>query len=326
MTLNKKYNDEIDLIELSIILWNGKLKIIFITIFCAIVMLIYLSNKQTEKTIYSFKAQIKPISIYEELEYDMFNTYVKKLISSDIYFVDDPQSLNLSKLIKTNFSLVTKEYLLSLYMEKLNEKSLLIRAIEKYGLINKDDYENIQKYKEDVKKLANTIKLTKLQNDKIQLLDWVIEFRTSNTKTWEKVLLFIDTNANKEVKEYLRKKFDQQFLQENKIIEYQIEDVETLILNSKNDIKNLDILNKIKNNLIISYKKLTRLKKPFYNSPIVKSDSFRAAKLDISPSIIYSKEGSSGTLVFASVLIGLILGILYTLIEYSVIKRLPKKI
>ena len=325
MTLNKKYNDEVDLIELSIILWNGKLKIIFITIFCAIVTLIYLSNKQTEKTIYSFKAQIKPISIYEELEYDMFNTYVRKLITKDIHFVDDTQNLNFSKLVDPNISLITKKYLLNLYTEKLNEKSLLISAIEKYGLINKNDYENIQKYKEDVRKLANTIKLTKLQNNKMQLLDWVIEFRTSDINTWKKVLLFIDTNANKEIKEFLRKKFDQQILQENKLIEYQIEDIETLISNSTNNIKNLDILNRIKNNSIISYKKLTRLKKAFYNSPIVKSDSFSAVKLDISSSK-YSEESGSSTLVFASVLMGLIFGILYTLIENSVIKRLPKKI
>jgi len=328
MALKKKYNDEIDLIELTIIFWNSKLKIIFITILFTIFMLIYSSNNSTDKIIYSIKTQIKPISIYEELEYDMYNTYVRKLTSSDNYFSDD-SNLNFSKLIKTNISLINKEYLLNLYIEKLNEKTLLISAIEKYGLINKNNYENIINYKEDVKKLASTIKLTKLPTNKTQFFDWVIEFRTSNPNDWKKALLFININTNKEVKEFLHKKFDQKILQENKIIEYQIEDINTLITNYTNNIEDIDTLNTIKKNTIINKKKLTRLKDAFYNSPIVKSDIFSAAKLDISSSKISIENGRSnnlGSKVLASILFGLLLGILYTLIENSVRNRLFKKI
>lgn len=329
MSLKKKHDNEVDLIDLFVILWNGKSKIISITILIAIAMYMYLSSKQTDKIIYSIKTEIQPISIYEELKYGMYNALVRKYNSSDIYFINQNK---LPALIKeNNYDTINKDYLLDLYIGKLHEKSILMRAIEKFGFKNKNDYQNIENYKKDVKKLADTIKLSKSPNDGLQNLNWNIEFKTSDKENWEKFLLFIDNNANKEIKDYLRKKFDQQILQEIKIIEYQIEDIDTLISNSTDKIENIELLNKNKERLTLNFIKFTRIKNAFYNSPIVKSDNgvFNAAKFDVY-STKYSKEGirsnSPSTLFFISVVIGLIFGILITLIENSVRKRFAKKI
>ena len=101
--INKSYNSEIDLFDLLKIIWDGKIKFIFIVSITFIVTFIYTSN---QKNIYKFSTIIKPAQHNVFVKYTSLNSILK---SAGLY--QNKKNIN-GYLIDNNgiFKLIVNEF------------------------------------------------------------------------------------------------------------------------------------------------------------------------------------------------------------------------
>ena len=231
---NIKYDDEINLVEIFLTIWNHKLKIFLITA-VAVILMFGFQTIQKRPTIILFQAntEIKSISTFDEFEYETYNYYLEKIRSKKITaskaYTQGPvvqKSLNL----KT----INKDYLFKLFIDKINDNQLSTEAIKKFSLIEPSDYNSSFEYENAVMKLASSIKVLNYKNHgkKIksnELPYWNLEFNTDNKNKWENALKFIESKANKQVQKYLFDSFNTLILNLKKLKKYEIEDIEVKI-------------------------------------------------------------------------------------------------
>ena len=231
---NIKYDDEINLVEIFLTIWNHKLKIFLITA-VAVILMFGFQTIQKRPTIILFQAntEIKSISTFDEFEYETYNYYLEKIRSKKITaskaYTQGPvvqKSLNL----KT----INKDYLFKLFIDKINDNQLSTEAIKKFSLIEPSDYNSSFEYENAVMKLASSIKVLNYKNHgkKIksnELPYWNLEFNTDNKNKWENALKFIESKANKQIQKYLYETFNTLILNLEKLKKYEIEDIEVEI-------------------------------------------------------------------------------------------------
>ena len=231
---NIKYDDEINLVEIFLTIWNHKLKIFLITA-VAVILMFGFQTIQKRPTIILFQAntEIKSISTFDEFEYETYNYYLEKIRSKKIpaskAYTQGPvlqKSLNL----KT----INKDYLFKLFIDKINDNQLSTEAIKKFSLIEPSDYNSSFEYENAVMKLASSIKVLNYKNHgkKIksnELPYWNLEFNTDNKNKWENALKFIESKANKQIQKYLYETFNTLILNLEKLKKYEIEDIEVEI-------------------------------------------------------------------------------------------------
>ena len=233
---NIQHGDEIDLLEIILNIWNNKLRIF---LFMAISIIITFAFQTTQKppTIIKFQAntEIKSISTFDEFEYETYNYYLEKIrnkkISSKIYKTQAPEqnTLNLKK--------IDKNYLLKLFIDKVNDNSLSTEAIKKFNLIDVNDFNSSSDYENAVMKMASSIKIlpyrnnnkNKKERDK-ELPYWNIQFVTKDKNKWENSLKYIQDKANIQIQKYLYETFGTLILNLKKLKKYEIEDLEEEIL------------------------------------------------------------------------------------------------
>ena len=231
---NIKYDDEINLVEIFLTIWNHKPKIFLITA-VAVILMFGFQTIQKRPTIILFQAntEIKSISTFDEFEYETYNYYLEKIRSKKITaskaYTQGPvvqKSLNL----KT----INKDYLFKLFIDKINDNQLSTEAIKKFSLIEPSDYNSSFEYENAVMKLASSIKVLNYKNHgkKIksnELPYWNLEFNTDNKNKWENALKFIESKANKQIQKYLYETFNTLILNLEKLKKYEIEDIEVEI-------------------------------------------------------------------------------------------------
>ena len=331
---NKYNNDEIDLLEVSIIIWKNKWKVLLISIFALVIMFIYQSNQKPNKLVFEATTDIKPISTYDEIEFGAYNSLIENFNKPNISYSNilkygsTEDLYNWSRLVmnKNKFVIIDRSYLMNLFIEKLNENLFFVNTIKNFGLIKKDDYETIQQYDTAVQNLASSIKL-ELNSESNQILPhWSIKYNTSDKKTWEDFLIFIHKTANDEVQRYLIQNFKQIIQSENRFKKYKIEDINIEISNSneKERVKSLEREKK----MIVEDKRFERLKDLFATTPITNSDKFYAANMTISSTKfekITRTTNSKTSMMFMAGFFGLIIGILYVLIANSFKTRMKNK-
>jgi LPS O-antigen subunit length determinant protein (WzzB/FepE family) len=208
---NTKSTNEIDISELIQVLWDGKLKIFFITSIFLLLTFIYQSQiKQT----YTSMTEVKPISIFTEIDYKTYNTYVENFFEGTTF--NDEEILSGDNLSK-------------LFIGKLNDGILFYNAIKKFNLVKKEDYDDKKSYEIGVKKLASSIKIKAPNNDEKKgklYLNWRIVFNNvENIENWENLLSYVELSANKEIQSYLIKTFDKLIIHENNLKKFKIEDI-----------------------------------------------------------------------------------------------------
>ena len=308
MSLKKKYlnDDEVDLVDVFITVWKYKWKISLFILIPVLVIFLYIINQPSNKLSYIATTKINPISTFEEFEYENYNSYLKNTDYENVFYSFNPFKEDLEKSINqkafvfkdidfynntdnSSFKKIDKDYLLNLFIDKLNENTVFINAIKKFRLIKREDYKSNQDYENAVMKLSYSIKLnsmidqTKIDNKKNvdgNLLSFNIEFITEDKKTWEKILIFIQENTNNEVKKYLNESFDRLILNQVRLRKYKVEDIDILISGAKNNNKKMyvDHLETLKND-ILQNRNIERLQNEFKSTPIMKSEDFYAAKL-----------------------------------------------
>ena len=187
MNFEKKINNnnEIDLIEISIIIWKHKLKVFLFVAFALVAMLFFITNQNSNKPYYIAKTEIRPISTFKEFEYESYNSYLNYTNKENVYyslnlFKEDKEELKKNNFVlkdvnfndivdNSSFKKFDREYLLNLFIDKLNENSFFLSLIKKFDLIKRDDYESERDFENSAIKLASSIKVslkTKMINPK----------------------------------------------------------------------------------------------------------------------------------------------------------------
>ena len=254
---SNKDNNEINLVELILVIWKGKWKVL-LAIVVSIAFTHYY-NQITKTKNFIAITEIEPITTAEEFKYT-------PLIQSKYHYLDDQNSSGVesdksnnknrifeNKNIANNDEKVSniqnirisKIYFLSLYREKLNEKKLFEDAIHKFNLIDASQFKDNKEYNEAVIKLASSIKIktpfnysnksltsiNNLKNNGYEIKYSTIHFEYNDIEKWKSVLRYVDQNANDDIKKNLQiyyKRF-QKILEQERV--YQLEDLSTKIDN-----------------------------------------------------------------------------------------------
>ena len=333
MSLQKKsLNRDIDLLEAIIVIWKNKWKIFLIIVIVLPIGVFSKINSKVSEPLFLAKTEILPISSFENYQYSAFNTYLIKMEKNDNTKILSTKNNELTlssgytdKLANfTSYSEylnhIDKSYLYNLFLEKLNQKHLFKKGIKKFNLVKKENFSDNKSYENEVTKIASSIKISNISSNDPNYIIFTIKSK----KIWEEFLSYIEVSANYEIQKYLKNNFELFIINSEKIKQYAIEDITFEIENNlDNEFMKIE-LEKMKRR-VEENKEIIRLKDLFENTPIVNSNNFIAARLNI-PLSTYKSEGvesiSMQKTIFLSILLGLILGIIYVLIESKIKKSL----
>lgn len=205
-------SDEFDLIELLQTIWDGKWKIAFF----AVASLIGMVSFQYVQPAANFTASTKIKGITS--------------LQADAY----AQSNALG------FFNVTPAKLFDLYIEQIEERSLLEGAIIEFGLLDVADYQSEEEFSEAVAALASTVKIVSQDNkdeaDKNLLRpNGSLSFEFNNADKWKSALISVDEQANEAVRLLLQERFSLLLSVATRNREFQLEDINTQIENALKD-------------------------------------------------------------------------------------------
>ena len=331
MTNNKKirFNDEIDLVILFFNMWNNKFKIISTAILMIILMYGYLIQKEPDKIIIKASAQIKPISTFDESNYKKYNHHISQSFHHEIKIfdfgsIDENETTELIfEKVKEDYSSFTpidKNYLYTLFIDKLFEESYLENLIKRNELIKKNDYENAKKYEEAVSKLFSSIKFSLIEEGP-GIINWYIKSEIDNKQDWEYLLNIIEKDTNLEIQKYLSRNINDLLSFQKLLKNYEVEDLENEVERFSGNPTYASLLEKkiinIKNN-----KNIERIEKIFANTPI-NQEQFYAAKISSKTSSYerIGKETNFESMIFLAGLFGLLLGMILVQVRYLFSKR-----
>ena len=335
MSAKKNIHDvnEIDLVEVIIIILKNKLKIFIFTFLALILMLTYLVFQNPIKPIYKVKAEVKPISKFDEFEYLIYNSYLKNMGSKTVKFpikIEDEIFIVNEVTMDMDFASfveLDRLYLINLFMQKINDNEFIEDTIKEFELINSKNYEDKIEYKNSIKTLLETFRIAPndniVEDDKIKFSsNWIVKYKINNKEVSQKFLEFLDQKTNLEVQNYIQKTFNNLVKTQQEIKRYNIEDIEIEILNATDE--------DVKKRLEITKEKLKRaedierLLASFKTTPVVKSDIFFAAKI-MNDTTEYKNvaeyKSSNSTMIILSIVFGALIGIIFVLISSAIKQR-----
>ena len=173
----KKFNDEVDIADVFIIIWKKKWTVFLIIVFALAVMLISELYKKPSKIL--INSEINPINSYIEAEYKIFNSVLQSLKPNfyNLKIVEvEQQSENFTKVEDRSennfidlsnheylngllFYDIDKEFLYNLFIDKITKKEFMVSVIKNSGLIDKDNYSTKQEYDSEAENIASSIKI-----------------------------------------------------------------------------------------------------------------------------------------------------------------------
>ena len=216
-------NDELNLIELIYTVWKGKWKIAAAAVIPFIVVIIYQSNQ-----INNFYAisEIKPMSSLLLNRYSTFNNLIgnaEETADSKIY-----QNSVVPK--------ITRERFLNIYIDILQNRSLIKDGILEFNLLEASQYSDAQKYSDAVTRLASSVKFKKpsvdLESRNLENSYYTIEFVYDDAEKWISVLKYLDEVVNKLVKKSLLEEYNNALLALKEQRKYALEDISSKINNN----------------------------------------------------------------------------------------------
>ena len=224
MSVNEtKYDDEIDLLSLFETIWEGKWKIAFIIAVSLLSVLGF--NIVKPSATFTATTEIKPITSVQFDKYILFNSSLSVINKEDKVF---------------NIFEITPKSLLNLYIEVIEEGFLLETGINKYSLINKDDFDSEDDYKDSIEKFVSEIEVLKPIKEKSVLrkdrrLHHVLSAEYNDKEKWKDLLTFVDEEANKKVKTSIISRFATVVSIQNQKKDFTVKDLEIKIENAKKD-------------------------------------------------------------------------------------------
>lgn len=211
----KTYNDEIDISDIILNLWDNKIKIIIITTSFLILGFLYFnfSNKNFIAT-----TIIKPISTFEAIKYKTYNS----LAGESIVNID-------------------QENLLNLFVNKIKTEEIIKNGIIKFELVNKDDFKTENDYQENIVQTAILItdQMIPPSNDEKNknTLYWTLNFQISDKESWKNFTGYLENAVNEEIRRSLINQFNTEMEILKIGLKFNLEDVEQNIANELDDYK-----------------------------------------------------------------------------------------
>jgi LPS O-antigen subunit length determinant protein (WzzB/FepE family) len=235
---NKIDEQEIDLLEILLILWKSKIKILIVTIILFILFGINIFIKHKDTPVYLINANIKSISSADEFGYSKLNLFInyenemmwQNKAENENYYKNINSSID--KLLMSSFSIqkflgnIDKEYLLDLFVEKFLEGRTLKNNIKKFELVKKESFANEDLYKEEINRLASNFKITKNLNfDKDAILNWQIQIESTQNSDWKEFFKSVELELNEETRLYINQIVKEIILQKKFENLYNIENI-----------------------------------------------------------------------------------------------------
>ena len=324
MSTNETHSNEIDLSLITKILLKNIGKIVIITIITTIIVMalvLYDHKNNIHKPLFLSETKIKPISIFDDFNYNAYNSVINFLNNSNLYQSDIKSDIksditrlhNYSVFEGYNFQLIDRVYLYDLFIEKIKQNNFLENKIKEFNLVKRENYQNNRDYELAVDKLSSLIIFDYENEEKV----FIIRSKTDNKKNWNEFLNFLQKTTNKEVQNFLTKKFEYYISDLKRIISFIIEDIEFEISNNQHDHKLISELTNTKNR-ILGNKYIERLNTLFYKTLISDTDKFSAAYLQIKDTKykdISQKNYTIKKAILLSIIMGMILGIIFVLIS-----------
>ena len=186
----KTYNDEIDISDIILNLWENKIKIIGITTaFLILGFLYFISlNKNLIAT-----TNIKAISTFEDDKYKLYNS-----------------------LAGENVVNINHKNLLDLFIKKIKTEEIIEDGIVKFELVNKDNFKTKIDYQEKIKQTAILVtdQITPPsvdeKNENKKKPYWTLNFKTRDKESWKNFLKYLENKANEEIRQSLMNTFNKE--------------------------------------------------------------------------------------------------------------------
>ena len=247
----RKNKNEIDIMELIYIIWNGRFKIFLAII---ISLMFFASNQIFQKQQRKVFVATTDVESIDETEFRNFFVF-QKISQSFIKNFDNNINIDTDIVrgdkfkpdlfeIKPDLFEISKKNLLEKYLDKLDRKIFFEKAIHKFELLDANNYKDQDAYNEAVIKLASSVKIKfknfkDINNDssivekKNQLIQ--IIFSYNNPEKWKNVLIYVDKLANIAIREDLISRFDKLILYSKKKREFEHQDLVIQIENALSD-------------------------------------------------------------------------------------------
>ena len=308
----KKISTEIDLGSIIRLILKNKLKLFLIVIIGITLSLINEKLKKPLEPNYEISTIVENITLFNEQKYSSLNNFIEFDENIDLFnsYSLDKNLIRLDKDLVSNrydgrqnleITQISSKYLLDLFNRIFNEKissfqNLNIKDI-KTKIISEDDLNN-----------------QGFENFKIQIL---IVSNNGDLEAWKKYLQNQIIKTNEDVRNFLANLFQNEILNMKQNHEFILNNISLI---DESDPK-LEILS---SNLI------NRLTNAFNSSPIYDPETFFAVKIpknennvkiiDTSP-----KKMDIKMLILISIITSFIIGIIYILVEESLIKTKSKQ-
>ena len=202
------YDDEIDLLNVIKTIWDGKWKIA--SIIAVSLLSVFGFSIVLPNTTFTAMTDVKPITSFEFDKYKLFNV--------------------------TGIFEVKKDGLLNLYIEQIEEGSLLETGIDKFNLINKDNFDNENEYRDAIEKFASEIKVLKPIKEKNKIrLHYVLSAEYNDEDKWKNLLIFVNDEANRKVKAIIINRFVTIVSIQKQKKDFSVKDIDIKIDNVKKD-------------------------------------------------------------------------------------------
>lgn len=329
-------SNEIDLVDAFIIIWKKKFHVFSFLILALLLTFISQLLFKPDKRI-NATTEIRPITVYDEAKYKIYNSiintikpyYVKesvsKITAEAVEKIDRDYKIVKTEVKDLEISNIDKEFLLNLFIDRLNERSNLVNAIKKFNLVKRENYSDKLEYEDAVAKIASSINLINIDdlndiNNKTTPVK--IQYIGNDLKNWEEFLKFIEKDTNIEIHKKLSEMFTNYMNYVEAIKIFEIEDIETQLSVTREENEKLTLLKKKR--ILNANKYVERMTNIFDSSPISSSEEFYAAKIIFDSTHYKSADKPSISLklkYFLTALMGIVVGIFFVLIANAVKKR-----
>jgi LPS O-antigen subunit length determinant protein (WzzB/FepE family) len=212
----KIINDEIDLFEILLSLWENKFKILIITTAFITTGLLYFNSLNKS---FTATTNIKPISTFEDQKYEIYNTYVG----------EDVLNLN-------------SQSLFNLFINQIQIDEIIEKGIIKSKLINKDNFKNEESYEEEVKRTAiliiDQMSHASKNNKTESAHNWQYNYNIIDKLKWRNFLEYVEENANEKIRQSLISEFNTNLEILSNNAKFIIEDIDQKIVNELENYEN----------------------------------------------------------------------------------------
>ena len=159
--------------------------------------------------------------------YQTFKPESSFLATTNIKPITSSEALDYQPLNDLGFFKVTRDGLLNLYIEKLDQRTIFKEAISDYELLDRENFEDEQTFNDAVEKLAASIEIFR---DKEK--NWSIIYEYDDQNKWEQLLNYVDLTVSQNVRITLQEQFENSLAAAKQKRNFDLEDIDIEIKNA----------------------------------------------------------------------------------------------